>query len=157
MFSFFKTQEKIEIDLPIPGEVMDITEVPDAVFSQKMMGEGIAIIPEGNTIIAPCDGKITMLSSTKHAVGINVQGVELLIHVGLDTVELEGEGFEAKVQAGDPVRKGQALILFDRDFITAQGKSLITPIIILNMDAKVKKLRKHVNVEEGKIFTIELK
>lgn len=157
MFNFFSKKNKdIEVFAPIKGKVVDITEVPDQVFAEKMMGDGVAIEPAEDTIKAPCDGRVALISGTKHAVAIECEGVEILMHIGLDTVELNGEGFEVHVKVDDMVKKGDPLISFDRAFITSKGKPLITPVVIVNMADKVKKLEKH--LEDGsKIFTIQVK
>ncbi len=157
MFGLFqRKKETLFIAAPIKGTVMDITAVPDAVFSDKMLGDGIGIEPEGNVIMAPCDGKIILVAKTLHAVAIEVQGIEILIHIGMDTVELGGEGFTAHVKTGDSVKKGDPLISFDREYISKQGKLLITPVVITNME-KVKKLEKLYNSVDGVIMGIELK
>lgn len=156
MFSFFCKKKEIEIYAPIEGKVVDITEVPDAIFSQKMMGDGVAIEPSGNVLIAPCDGKIALVSETKHALAITTGGLEVLMHIGIDTVELNGQGFDVHVKANDEIKKGDKLITFDRDFITENGKPLITPVVIINMD-KVKKIDKHMNNSSNKLFTVEMK
>jgi PTS system D-glucosamine-specific IIC component len=96
--------------MPIEGEVISITETPDQVFSSKMVGDGLAIIPKDNIVYSPVNGTIAQLFPTKHAIGIiDENGIELLIHVGIDTVELKGQGFEAFVEKGDTVKRGQIL------------------------------------------------
>src|SRR5699024_4737649 len=98
-------------------------------------GDGIAIAPETNEVYAPFDGEVKVVFPTKHAIGLRSNdGIELMIHVGLDTVELDGEFFETFVQEGDQVRKGDKLISFDREQIAAKGYDTITPIIITNSD-----------------------
>ncbi len=119
---------------PITGELMDITEVPDQVFSGKMMGDGFAILPEEGMIVSPVDGKIVNVFPTKHALGIESKGGrEILIHVGIDTVKLQGEGFESLVKEGDQVEAGQPLLKVDLDFIKANAPSIITPIVFTNL------------------------
>ena len=119
---------------PITGELKDITEVPDQVFSGKMMGDGFAILPEEGMIVSPVDGKIVNVFPTKHALGIESKGGrEILIHVGIDTVKLQGEGFEALVKEGDQVEAGQPLLKVDLDFIKANAPSIITPIVFTNL------------------------
>jgi PTS system glucose-specific IIA component len=158
MFGLFqRKKEKLLISAPIKGKVIDITDVPDAVFAGKMMGDGVGIEPEGNVITAPCDGKVILVAKTLHAVAMEVQGVEILIHIGMDTVELEGQGFTAHIGAGDVVKKGDPLISFDREYISKQGKLLITPVVITNMEPKVKRLEKQFNSLDGVIMRIELK
>lgn len=119
---------------PITGELKDITEVPDQVFSGKMMGDGFAILPEEGMIVSPVDGKIVNVFPTKHALGIESKGGrEILIHVGIDTVKLQGEGFESLVKEGDQVEAGQPLLKVDLDFIKANSPSIITPIVFTNL------------------------
>ena len=120
---------------PIKGEMKPITEVPDAVFSGKMMGDGFAIIPAEGTIVSPVNGKIVNLFPTKHAIGIiSDSGREILIHVGIDTVKLKGEGFEAFIAENDRVEAGQLLLKVDLDFIKKNAPSIITPIVFTNLE-----------------------
>lgn len=149
-------KKSIAIYAPLKGRVVDITEVPDPTFSQKMMGDGIAIEPESNVLVAPCDGEIALVAETKHAVAISSNGMELLMHIGLDTVELEGKPFDVHVKAGDKVKQGDKLVTFDRDMITAAGKKLITPVLLINMD-QVENADKHMNDASGKILTVKMK
>lgn len=152
MFSFFARKRGIDLYAPIEGKVVDITEVPDAIFAQKMMGDGVAIEPTGSVFTAPCDGKIALISGTKHALAIVSGGMEVLVHIGIDTVDLNGQGFEVAVKVNDDVKKGDKLVTIDREFIMKSGKSLLTPIVIINME-KVKKLNKYIGDSSSKIFT----
>ena len=141
--------------MPITGKVIPITEVPDQVFSQKMMGDGFAIIPENGTVVSPVDGEILNVFPTKHAVGIkSKQGYEILIHVGIDTVNLKGEGFTAHVKEGDHVSKGQEILTFDLDYIEKSAPSTITPIIFTNL-TKLNVIS-HGMVEQGKEGVISI-
>ena len=121
------------------GTSVAMKDVPDEVFSQNMMGEGIAIQPNEGLIYAPCDGEISMvMERTLHAVGIvNEDGMELLIHIGLDTVELSGEGFESFVKAGDKVYKGDLLIRYDKAMIMEKGLNDITMLVICDANGHV--------------------
>ncbi|HDJ5091248.1 TPA: PTS transporter subunit IIABC [Staphylococcus aureus] len=127
---------------PLTGEVTPLSEVPDQVFSEKMMGDGIAIKPSQGEVRAPFNGKVQMIFPTKHAIGlVSDSGLELLIHIGLDTVKLNGEGFTLHVEEGQEVKQGDLLINFDLDYIRNHAKSDITPIIvtqgnITNLDFK---------------------
>ncbi|MFE8704019.1 glucose-specific PTS transporter subunit IIBC [Cytobacillus sp. FJAT-54145] len=134
---------------PLKGEIKPITEVPDAVFSGKMMGDGFAILPSDGTIVSPVDGKVVNLFPTKHALGIlSDSGREILIHVGIDTVNLKGQGFEALVSQDDQVKKGQPLLKVDLDFVKQNAPSIITPIVFTNLDQSEKVvLNKQGNVE----------
>ncbi|WP_411842729.1 glucose-specific PTS transporter subunit IIBC [Salinicoccus sp. HZC-1] len=125
------TDENKDIYSPIEGEAVNLSEVPDQVFSEKMMGDGIAIKPISGTVRAPFDGEIVTDFPTKHALGlVNEGGLEVLIHFGLDTVNLKGEGFDLKVVTGDKIKKGDVLMEVDLDYIRENAKSDITPIII---------------------------
>ncbi|GJF44831.1 glucose-specific PTS transporter subunit IIBC [Staphylococcus argenteus] len=130
------------VHAPLTGEVTPLSEVPDQVFSEKMMGDGIAIKPSQGEVRAPFNGKVQMIFPTKHAIGlVSDSGLELLIHIGLDTVKLNGEGFTLHVEEGQEVKQGDLLINFDLDYIRNNAKSDITPIIvtqgnITNLDFK---------------------
>ncbi|WP_210367620.1 glucose-specific PTS transporter subunit IIBC [Bacillus sp. REN3] len=144
---------------PIKGEIKPITEVPDAVFSGKMMGDGFAILPSEGTIVSPVNGKIVNLFPTKHAIGIlSDAGREILIHVGIDTVNLKGEGFETLVAENDTIVKGQPLLTVDLGYIEEHAASTMTPIVFTNLagDEKVViKKQGHVELEEEGIISIE--
>lgn len=121
---------------PVNGRVVPLEEVPDPVFAEKMMGEGIAIEPTDETIVSPIDAEVVQVFETKHAIGLKTQmGLELLLHIGLDTVNLKGEGFETFVKAGDKVSAGDKLVTFEKAFIEANAKSSITPVIVTNYEA----------------------
>ena len=108
---FFNFHKKTELLAPMTGRVIPLEKVPDAVFSQKTLGEGAAIMPEDGLVTAPCDGTIAYVPDTKHAIALtSTKGVEVLIHVGIDTVSLQGEGFDALVKEGDSVSRGQGLL-----------------------------------------------
>lgn len=133
MFGFFKKEGALVA--PISGKTVDITTVPDAVFAEKMAGDGLAINPTGDTVVAPADGELTMLFGTKHAFGMTLdKGVQILVHIGLDTVSLNGEGFTALKNQGDMVKKGEPIVKIDRELIQGKGLSLITPVIFTDMD-----------------------
>ena len=110
-----------------------MTETKDEAFSGELLGKGVAVDPTEGTVVAPCDGTVTMLFPTKHAIGIVTEnGAELLIHLGLDTVKLEGEHFTAHIAQGDKVKKGQLMVTVDLDAVKAAGYSMVTPIIVTN-------------------------
>jgi glucose-specific phosphotransferase system IIA component len=154
VFGFGK--KKITVAAPVTGSLIDITDVKDEVFSSKMMGDGFAVEPDGDTVVAPCDGKIVLLANTLHAVALEQDGVQLLIHIGLDTVELGGKGFTPFIKNGDSVKKGDALIQFDREYLTAQQKPLTTMVVITNMDERVKSIEKDLQ-DKDKVMTIQVK
>lgn len=119
---------------PLKGEIKPITEVPDPVFAGKMMGDGFAIVPAEGTVVSPVDGKIVNLFPTKHAIGIlSDGGREILIHIGIDTVNLKGQGFETLVAENDRVTKGQPLLKIDLNYIKEHATSTITPIVFTNL------------------------
>ncbi|WP_373419554.1 PTS glucose transporter subunit IIA [Bacillus sp. EAC] len=127
--------KEIVIKAPLTGEVNTLSEVPDPVFAEKMMGDGFAITPTEGKVVSPVDGEIVQVFHTKHAVGIRSnEGVEVLIHVGLETVKLNGEGFEAHVTEGQAVKAGDQLLTFDMNYIKENAKSIITPVIFTNGD-----------------------
>lgn len=160
MFNFLKKDKSLSIKAPMTGDVVDITEVPDEVFAQKMVGDGIAINPTDGLVVAPCNGKIVQVFPTKHALGIETkEGVEILIHVGLDTVELKGEGFKSFVETGDKVKTGDKLLEVNLDLIKKEGKPIVSPIIITNPDfvESISKNTGKVVASEDEIMKVELK
>ncbi|UCZ55276.1 PTS glucose transporter subunit IIA [Bacillus shivajii] len=121
---------------PLTGSVVPLSEVPDPTFAEKMMGDGIAVKPTNGTVVAPVHAEVVQLFPTKHAVGLKtVNGVEILIHIGIETVNMQGEGFKAFVEQGDKVAKGDKLIEFDMSLVEEKAESTITPVIITNGDA----------------------
>lgn len=118
---------------PLDGWASPLSEVPDPVFAEAMLGDGVAIDPTGSTLHAPCEGVITSIHASRHAVSLRAAGgVEILMHIGLETVAMNGEGFEAHVVAGQAVAAGDRLISFDLELLARHAKSLITPIVITN-------------------------
>lgn len=140
-----------KVAAPLTGEVLPLSEVPDQVFSQKMMGDGFAIMPTDGTVVSPVDGKIVNIFPTKHAIGIESKnGREILIHFGIDTVKLNGQGFEALVSQGDEVKKGQPLLKVDLEYVKNNAPSVITPIIFTNLKAnETVKIEKQGVVTKG--------
>lgn len=124
------------ITAPLTGKVLSLSEVPDAVFSSGAMGKGFAVHPTDNKLFAPFDGSVVMLAPTKHAIGLRSKfGVELLVHVGIDTVSLDGSAFTLNIKEGDKVKKGDLLMTFDQEAIESKGLQTITPVIITNTQA----------------------
>ncbi len=122
-----------EITAPLEGEAVELKEVPDPIFATAKLGPGVAIKPSGNTVYAPADATVIAVQKSGHAVGLRLDnGVELLIHVGIDTVQLGGEGFEVHVARKDHVAAGSPLVTFDPKFIEAKGYNLITPVLVTN-------------------------
>ena len=125
--------EVIELHAPIEGTAVALSDVPDPIFAAGKLGEGVAIEPTGTTVVAPAAGKVAATYPSGHAVGLKLEnGIELLIHVGLDTVNLDGKGFSVKVAKGDVVAAGDTLIEFDPEVIKDAGYPLITPVIVTN-------------------------
>ncbi|MFZ5969712.1 MAG: glucose PTS transporter subunit IIA [Bacillota bacterium] len=125
----------ILVRAPVSGQIMKLEDVPDDLFAEKILGDGIAIDPAEGTLYSPVDGKVIQCFRTNHALGIlTEEGAEILIHIGIDTVKMDGEGFETFVDQGDEVKVGDKLIVFDRSLIQKKAKSMITPIVILNSD-----------------------
>ena len=125
--------KEITIDSPLNGKVIELSKVNDSTFSNEILGKGIAIIPEEGVVYAPFDGKIDVFFQTGHAIGlVNNEGTEVLIHVGIDTVNLNGEFFHPQKQSGDEIKKGEVLLKFDIDKIKDAGYDIVTPVIISN-------------------------
>lgn len=129
MFGLFKAKKESVLS-PADGEIIALSEVADEVFSQKMAGDGIALIPCSNTFIAPVTGRLSKIFATNHAFSIQTEsGIEVMVHIGLDTVELQGEGFKRLAQEGEEVKAGQAIVSADLAFIASKGKEIVTPIV----------------------------
>lgn len=130
MFPFLKKKTKTLVS-PIDGKVVSLEEVPDPVFSQRMMGDGVAIQTTGDVAYAPADGIITVTIETKHAFGMSLEnGMELIVHVGLDTNDAKGEGFEMLVKEHEKVKAGTPIIRINREIL--KDRNLITPVIVTN-------------------------
>ena len=118
---------------PVEGRIMELSEVEDKAFSQGLMGNGFAVELTSGTVRAPFSGEVTVVFPTGHAIGMKrADGLEVLIHIGMDTVELNGEGFTLKVKQGDHVNAGDILVEVDLDYIKSKGKSLVSPIVFPN-------------------------
>lgn len=138
MLSKLFKKRKLQIFAPINGDVVPLEQVPDPVFSQKMMGEGIAVLPTGGKVHAPIDGTVVLIPDTKHAIALkSSDGTEVLIHIGLETVNLKGKGFTILVKTGDNISVGQPLIEVDWVYIKEHAISIITPIIITNSGDRI--------------------
>ncbi len=128
--------EKVEIASPMSGKVMKLETIRDEAFASGVLGKGAALLPQSGEVYAPANGVVSALFPTLHAIGLTTdEGAEVLIHIGLDTVQLKGEGFEAFVSQGDRVEKGQIMIRFDKEFIESKGYCLETPVLITNTDS----------------------
>lgn len=125
----------INLVAPLSGSIVALADVPDPVFSGQMMGDGLAIDPVSNTLLAPCDGIITQVARTAHALTLTAEnGAEVLMHVGIDTVKLNGEGFKLLVSKGQRVSQGEALIAIDFASIKSKAPSMITVLVVANSD-----------------------
>ncbi|WP_343154309.1 PTS glucose transporter subunit IIA [Buchnera aphidicola (Aphis aurantii)] len=134
--------KKIEIFAPVSGEIINIEDVPDIVFSKKIVGDGVAIKPSGNKIISPINGTIGKILDSKHAFSmLSEDGVELFVHFGIDTIKLKGEGFEKIAQDDQEVKIGDTIIIFDLNVLEKKARSILTPVVISNMD-KFKRIEK---------------
>ena len=133
----FKSEdESMILTSPAAGTAVAISEVPDPTFAEEILGKGIAIRPTGNTVFSPCDGTIDLMFDTGHAVNlISDSGIEILIHIGLETVGLKGKHFKTLRESGDKVKKGDPLIEFEREAIAEEGYNTIIPVVICNSDS----------------------
>lgn len=137
----FDNKEEI-ILAPMDGKVIDLKNVNNSAFSEGILGDGLAIEPSSSQVVSLVDGVVSMLYDTCHGAGLSSEsGVEILIHVGMDTVELNGEGFTSRVASGQKIKKGNLLLEVDFDFIKSKGYDIVTPIVVTNM-GKYKNIRK---------------
>ena len=128
-------KEAVKIMAPIKGNAITLEKVNDGVFSENILGEGAAIEPEEGKVYAPFDGKVSMLFDTNHAIGfISPEGVEILVHIGIDTVQLNGKYFDIKVKENQQVKKGELVATFDKEGIISEGYRTVTPVVITNTD-----------------------
>lgn len=140
MFQFLKKKIDSNLYAPVKGKCIDITEVKDKVFASKVIGDGYAVMPYDNVICSPCDGIMTMIFPSKHAFGIKMKdGKEILIHIGIDTVQLNGEGFTALKKVNEHVKVGEPVIEFDKLNIENQDYDLTTMVIVTNQSNSMKK------------------
>ncbi|MFB1051068.1 glucose-specific PTS transporter subunit IIBC [Paraliobacillus sp. JSM ZJ581] len=139
--------DDIDITSPMSGEILSISEVPDQVFSQKMMGDGFAVKPLSGKVVAPVNGKVLNIFPTKNAIGLQAEnGLEILIHIGIETVKLDGQGFTQKVEEGQEIKQGDLLMEIDLDYIRENAASTVTPIIFTNLQEG-----QFIEVKTGKI------
>ena len=152
-----QTGHALLLNAPLSGHLMPIERVPDPVFAQKMVGDGVSIDPTSQRLLSPCDGTVVQVHSAGHAVTIAAAGgVEVMIHIGLDTVQLKGRGFRPAVKAGDTVTTGALLIEFDADFIATHAKSLLTQVVITTMDRVATLAARSGSVKAGSDAILEL-
>ena len=149
MFKIFKRKVR-EIASPCDGEIVSLDKVNDEVFSTLMVGDGLAIKPINGTFTSPIDGVVSKIFSTNHAYSIKSdKDLEVLVHIGLDTVDLNGEGFTRVVEEGDSVKMGDTIIIADLNYLSSQNKDTITPIIITE-NSSVKNIEKRVKIVKSK-------
>lgn len=147
-----------EIKSPMNGTVIPLSEVPDAVFSSEMLGKGFGVEPSEGKAYAPVDGEVTTVFDTKHAIGLmSKHGVELLIHIGMDTVKLNGKGFDVKVKTGDQVKAGDLLAEFDMDFIKGEGYPVTTAVVVTNTDdcEEISEVRTGAATKDTEVLTVK--
>jgi multiphosphoryl transfer protein len=151
------TPSKVRLKAPLSGQLVPLEQVRDPVFAQKMVGDGIAIDPVSQSLLAPCDGEVVMLHPAHHALTLaTAEGIEILMHIGLDTINLKGKGFTPKVKNGDKVKAGAPLIDFDADFIATHAKSLVSMIVVTNPERVAAFERPSGGVTAGKDVILEL-
>lgn len=150
MFGFLKKKEakSYEMKAVVDGNVVPMSEATDAVFSSLALGNGVVIRSTGNVVVAPADGKISVtMEGSNHAIGMELDGgIEILVHIGVDTVNLKGEGFEALVKTGDEVKAGKELIRFDREGMEAKGYCMEVMQIVMDSDT-ASKVQYHTGME----------
>ena len=147
-----------EIKSPMNGTVIPLSEVPDAVFSSEMLGKGFGVEPSEGKAYAPVDGEVTTVFDTKHAIGLmSKHGVELLIHIGMDTVKLNGKGFDVKVKTGDQVKAGDLLAEFDMDLIKSEGYPVTTAVVVTNTDdcEEIGEVRTGAATKDTEVLTVK--
>lgn len=155
MFGFLKRKAR-EVKAPADGEIVALESVNDEVFSQKLVGDGVAIVPVSNVFTAPIDGTITKIFSTNHAYSVkSPKDMEVMVHIGLDTVDLNGEGFERLANEGDEVKAGDVIIRVDLDYIREHAKDIITPIIISD-ESDVKSIEKKLKIVKSGDIIMEV-
>jgi sugar PTS system EIIA component len=148
---------KIDVLAPLDGTVVDLESVPDEVFAQKMAGDGVAIAPSGQLAVAPVTGDLVKLFPGGHAFGIAMNGgVELIVHIGLDTVELKGEGFENIATEGQVVKAGTPIVRFDRATIERLGKVMLSPVVSSGAGTIVRRASGTVRAGRDVLFVLEV-
>lgn len=157
MFGLFKRKAEKNIVSPVDGKCIDISEVKDKTFANKLLGDGLAILPSGAVVRSPADGEISMLFPTRHAFGIRKKdGTEILVHIGIDTVELNGKGFHAYLNVKDKVRAGDKVISFNEDYLTRENLDMTVMVILTSSEKKYVKNHVGENVKAGdRLFTYE--
>jgi len=155
MFGFLKRKIR-EVYAPVDGQVVALESVNDDVFSQKMVGDGVAVIPMSNSFTAPIDGVVSKIFSTNHAYSIKSEkDLEVMVHIGLETVALEGKGFTRIANEGDEVKAGDVIIEADLSYIREHAKDIITPVVILE-ESDVKEIDKNLTIVKSGDMIMEV-
>ncbi|WP_024654827.1 PTS glucose transporter subunit IIA [Borrelia hispanica] len=132
---FFKKVATLDLIAPVSGKVVSIDKVPDEAFAEKIVGDGIAIMPTGNELVAPCDGSIGKIFKTNHAFSLETkEGIEIFVHFGINTLNLNGKGFTRVAEEGMSVKQGDVIIRLDLEYLKAHAESIVTPVVIANSD-----------------------
>jgi PTS system glucose-specific IIA component len=148
---------RIQVLAPLDGMVVDLEKVPDQVFAQKMVGDGVAIDPSGSIAVAPVAGTLLKLFPGGHAFGISTpSGVELIVHIGLDTIELKGKGFKNIATEGQQVQAGTPIVSFDRPIIEQQGKVILSPVVSSGSGQIVERASGTVRAGRDVLFVLEV-
>jgi len=156
MFGFLKRKTR-EIYSPVDGQVIEIERVDDEVFSAKMVGDGVAVIPMSDTFCAPIDGIVSKIFSTNHAYSIKSdKDLEVMVHIGLETVALDGKGFERLVKEGDMLKAGDPVIRADLIYLKEHAKDIVTPVIISD-ESDVREIEKKMKVVKCADIIMEVK
>ncbi|MCR5438337.1 MAG: PTS glucose transporter subunit IIA [Selenomonas sp.] len=135
------TKQQQKLIAPISGRIIDLAKVPDPVFSEKLTGDGLAVLNDSDTVLSPCDGEISLFFDTKHAFAVTrADGVQILVHIGLDTVIMNGEGITQLHHRGDYVKAGEPILKLDLPLLQRRKINLISPILVVNYDT-VRNLR----------------
>ena len=147
----------LRLRAPLSGVLVPLDDVPDAAFAQRLAGDGISIDPMSDVLVAPCDAQVVMVHRAGHALTLAAAGLEIIIHIGLDTVDLKGQGFTPVVRAGDKVRTGDPLIRFDADLVAQRARSLLTQVVVSNMDRVASLVPRTGNVAAGRDEVLEIR
>ncbi len=149
--------KQIKVLAPIDGNIVEIEKVPDEVFAQKMVGDGVAIAPTGNVALAPISGDLVKLFPGGHAFGIaTADGIEIIVHIGLDTIELQGEGFENIATEGQKVQAGTPIVHFDRATVERLGKVILSPVVSSGSGTIVHRASGSVQAGQDVLFILEV-
>lgn len=158
MFSLFKKSSAVSLYSPLSGECVPVASIPDPVFAEKVLGDGVGITPTSGTVVAPADGTIIQVAHTFHALGIETaDGLEILIHLGIDTVKLNGEGFTCHVKVGDKIKRGDKLMDVDWALLESKGYQTISPFIIVSMDKAASFTPHYGDMTAGETAAIDYK